>query len=67
MGRTNHRRSETAPFTVRLSPGERAVLDAKAARFGLKPSDFVRAAISAYVPERPSPEPADRTGERNTL
>lgn len=48
MTRRSHRRAETAPFTVRLSPAERAAVLEKAARAGVKASEYAREALAHY-------------------
>ena len=61
MARPSNRRNETAPFTVRLSPAERAALKQKAAQAGVRASDAARAAIEAWEPcaQRQSERRAD--------
>lgn len=54
MARPSNRRNETSPFTVRLSPAERAALQQKAVLAGVRPSDAARAAIEAWEPPAPA-------------
>jgi len=50
MGRTNKRRTEVSPTTVRLSPGEVEQLVVKAAAAGMTKAGALRAAIEAWNP-----------------